>query len=126
MDIGAWCENANFSLLRCSQVLVSACTLVILYGACAEALNSSAQKQLLPVTFDLFKKKEETSDLEFETSSEDIFGEDYDVEATVQNKVENGATFIPPGDENLFGKSDFESPLSLFFIAVAIFHECFE
>jgi len=121
ISIGAWFENTNVILLRCSEVLLFACTLVTLYSACAEVLNSSAQKQLLPVTFDLFKKKEETLDLEIQASSEDTFELDYDVEATLRNRVEDGTTFVPPGDENLFGKSDFESPISLFFIAISIY-----
>ncbi|GFH47426.1 hypothetical protein CTEN210_03901 [Chaetoceros tenuissimus] len=97
------------------------CTLIALYSTTAEALNSTAQKQLLPVTF----QRKMTNRI---ARDKDTSQEDGDIEASSEStesmKMENiirRNKFVPPFDENLFGKCEFESPISLLFIAISIF-----
>lgn len=124
MSINGWYGNSIFSLVRCTQVILLGCSFTTLYNASAEALNSTAQKQLLPVTLNLSKRK-----IVLRTAHEDAFEDDGDIEASAEdtesmNKDEiiiRHEKFIPPGDEVLFGKCQFESPLSMLFIAMSTF-----
>ena len=114
MSINGWYRNSVISVVHCSQVILLGCALTTLYNASAEVLNSTAQKQLLPVTLNLFQQK-----IVQRSSSSDTFEDDADIENTESNV--RTRKFIPPGDEVLFGKCEFESPLSLLFIAMSIF-----
>ena len=102
--------------LHVSQAFILFTTLVEMYCATAELLNSISQKQILPLTFQFAsaqqtasKNEESESDIETVSRSEDIEINDEQVK------------FIPPGDENLFGQSDFESAIAALFTGLAFY-----
>ncbi len=110
-----------------SQVIVLINAIFQLYGALAELLNSIAQKQLLPVVFDLMVKVRKKSDginvNTQRTANIDLsvitLGEMELGNSTSTSSSDRGC-FIPPGDENILGRSGFETPIAAMFAGIAI------
>lgn len=101
-----------------SQICLSTTVIFEVYGASAELLNSSAQKQILPIRFEWMngnKRVPRHSVLSDEenmisiTSSED------------SSNDEPSSNFAAPGEEILLGQSDFGSPIVPIFVGLWLY-----
>mmetsp|Transcript_19468 Transcript_19468/g.29612 ORF Transcript_19468/g.29612 Transcript_19468/m.29612 type:complete len:1139 (+) Transcript_19468:99-3515(+) len=105
--------------ITCSKVciLITACCRA--YDALAELINSVAQKQILPVVFDWFSdlRKKKIEVLKTKLACPPTLRESVQI---ITDSVEI-PSYVPPGDENLLGASDFTSPVSALFAGLSLY-----